>query len=1321
MQNREKDTRNVSPKSASNKRTSSPLEYNTRITRPCLSQPAPSLGGVPYWSLAPRDLSVASSVSGLPAPPFSASAILTDIGICVRMQNVHLTNVHSQRGLSTMPLPLTQASPKKQLNSCHLNPHALLNANTNSKMIINNNQNLSCDIIPSCCNFSKFQKVSDIITNGEKFTVSDFSTKQKPPENNVNGLENERVPNNVEMSRNHSSKNIPCGSVKQAIAPLQQSDTPLPRNSISKCKMDDDSTIAISRQSAAITSPVHQKNQLQNNHCLNQKEQQNIETVPSPKPCKDTQGDRRENIDTIATPPPKKKWIRHYMMAEEPCRNGEHPLASQPPSSYLLISAKNENGTASGAVTSTQLSDQVNSNSKAENCDPFLHHCNNKINNANNKTEIGSKCRPADQVLPSLQPTSSPPSALNAAYPPGSSRLLVTPSSRSPLPYTPPSKIKKITPLTPPPTSSRKLVEITRTRSSSLSSTNFTANVGSGAVSLAPVTGATHQTPMGLSTVVAAGTAATAAEGATAVAATSLLHSRIVANGGGGGNVLANSGTEDSSQSSLNLSSSGYLSGSSANSSVGVSSSSSNLNISNSSTSSLTPATVAGLGNLNGNGANEHQLPGQAAATTGRRRTTSTNSSGPCILRAGTREVHNKLEKHRRAHLKECFEQLKVQLQLHDEERKKTSNLAILGAAYRHVMSLKKKGRELEQQVEQLAKEKINYQKRILNLKRELSARHDFDFSSVPSDSEMMQGERDSLSDTLSSARGSATRYSSSSSLSSATTVPSPSGSGSGNMTQSGLTTRAISPQVSMPTSLSTITTLHTPPSPSNHPHHIHQQQMSKSMNPDTIIGNSVPLSLTTKQMPRSSPTPSTPSPSSSSMNGIPPSSPNVSSSGSPSSISMSSLSTSPPIIIPQSPLGGTLGGSATSPAPVPISLKITNVPNGVKVPQTASIISSLSTSSQHIPPSSSPLFSSSASNLTIISSTTNNSLGSSLASMTVAPVATSSPPVLNYTTSENSILSATPLTTATTINSGMPLNLNASASLPHVQIVHAGKNGICRKPNDFHEPSIISASIVATQQPQHQSHSSVSGVSASQIIVTNNASTATTITTKEKISESGEQHGTKCINLVNSIPLTSLDQATLSSSVIFPMLSDFNSQSIRFPPRIAFEVQQQPRNPPTSTARLLVGAATAVSTPSRTGPGVGSAVVNSTESARLPGGAEVNILPPNGKMALLNNGIALKGADGVGTNGRAVHVVTPIQPRIPIVVSQTHLAQLPNVNLTVAGRQLPMINTQYLNSMEPPVVVAVTNNQTASTLSSVPNTATSVAVATATANGGVS
>lgn len=65
----------------------------------------------------------------------------------------------------------------------------------------------------------------------------------------------------------------------------------------------------------------------------------------------------------------------------------------------------------------------------------------------------------------------------------------------------------------------------------------------------------------------------------------------------------------------------------------------------------------------------------------------STHVSGtqrsPCILRADTREVHNKLEKNRRAHLKDCFEQLKKELPYQDE--KKTSNLSILGNAFRTV------------------------------------------------------------------------------------------------------------------------------------------------------------------------------------------------------------------------------------------------------------------------------------------------------------------------------------------------------------------------------------------------------------------------------------------------------------------------------------------------------------------------------------------------------------------------------------------------------------------------------------------------------------
>ncbi|CAD6236137.1 GSCOCG00008067001-RA-CDS, partial [Cotesia congregata] len=54
-----------------------------------------------------------------------------------------------------------------------------------------------------------------------------------------------------------------------------------------------------------------------------------------------------------------------------------------------------------------------------------------------------------------------------------------------------------------------------------------------------------------------------------------------------------------------------------------------------------------------------------------------------CVIRSGTREVHNKLEKNRRAHLKECFELLKKQLPAQDE--KKSSNLSILHAANRHI------------------------------------------------------------------------------------------------------------------------------------------------------------------------------------------------------------------------------------------------------------------------------------------------------------------------------------------------------------------------------------------------------------------------------------------------------------------------------------------------------------------------------------------------------------------------------------------------------------------------------------------------------------
>ncbi|KAF7669091.1 hypothetical protein LDENG_00252040 [Lucifuga dentata] len=86
---------------------------------------------------------------------------------------------------------------------------------------------------------------------------------------------------------------------------------------------------------------------------------------------------------------------------------------------------------------------------------------------------------------------------------------------------------------------------------------------------------------------------------------------------------------------------------------------------------------------------------------------------------AGTREVHNKLEKNRRAHLKECFETLKKNVPNIDV--KKTSNLSVLRSALRYIQTLKRKEKEYEHEMERLAREKIATQQRLAELKNELS------------------------------------------------------------------------------------------------------------------------------------------------------------------------------------------------------------------------------------------------------------------------------------------------------------------------------------------------------------------------------------------------------------------------------------------------------------------------------------------------------------------------------------------------------------------------------------------------------------------------
>jgi len=81
-----------------------------------------------------------------------------------------------------------------------------------------------------------------------------------------------------------------------------------------------------------------------------------------------------------------------------------------------------------------------------------------------------------------------------------------------------------------------------------------------------------------------------------------------------------------------------------------------------------------------------------------------------------TREVHNRLEKNRRAHLKMCFDELAVECDL---DPKKASNLTVIRSAYKCIMSLRRKERENERNLAALVQEKIRRQNLLEELKRE--------------------------------------------------------------------------------------------------------------------------------------------------------------------------------------------------------------------------------------------------------------------------------------------------------------------------------------------------------------------------------------------------------------------------------------------------------------------------------------------------------------------------------------------------------------------------------------------------------------------------
>ncbi|XP_055703142.1 uncharacterized protein LOC129801810 isoform X2 [Phlebotomus papatasi] len=664
-------------------------------------------------------------------------------------------------------------------------------------------------------------------------------------------------------------------------------------------------------------------------------------------------------------------------------------------------------------------------------------------------------------------------------------------------------------------------------------------------------------------------------------------------------------GGEDSSQSSLNLNggSSGYLSGSSVNSVSG-------LNLSATGANGINTGTVATVA-LNGTTTMEQiQLQVQAAPT-GRRRTTSTNSNGgtqrsPCILRAGTREVHNKLEKNRRAHLKECFEQLKKQLPQMPEE-KKTSNLSILSAAIRYIQTLKRKERELEHEMERLAKEKISSQQRIIVLKRELSSQYEnIDFSTILPESDAPTNsirERESSTEpSMPPGSSTSVRYGSTSSLASITNAASPSPGQIG------------SPVMASPTRKSTV---------SPHP--------ASSGSSHTVV--------TTKHL--------------------------------------YSTTTAPLVTDP------TTGGLVTSTAvkiAMPGATAFSN-------PQSIATIGAI-----------------------------------------------------NFTTADG--LSPGMLTAT---NATMPLNLNSSHHSQALQIISTasgkdlvGKNGI-RTQSELRDNSPPSLVINGKEQPKLD-------------LLTNAAASATKLDTEPP---------TKVIKLINgSIALASMDkeskiipssQLTLSqmmsgsSLVVSPIPFLTPSQSLRvigsspnglatieLSPASPARAQTHHTVPQTGGAQLhkllATGQAPGATTTMVSTSGVSASVSSVTpELARLPGGAELNILPagPNGtiyrgqsgKLAIMNNGITLKGSDTTSANNRAVHVVTPIQSNstplsglTPIVVSQgqgaaslAHIiastsqlaGKVVTTPLSVNGQGLPLVpGTQYLSTtVMKPMVVAMASS----------------------------
>ncbi|XP_058825104.1 mucin-5AC isoform X2 [Topomyia yanbarensis] len=814
----------------------------------------------------------------------------------------------------------------------------------------------------------------------------------------------------------------------------------------------------------------------------------------------------------------------------------------------------------------------------------------------------------------------------------------------------------------------------------------------------------------------------------------------------------------DDSQSSLNLSngSSGYITSSSANTSSSL-----NLSGSNSGSSPL-PITLNGGVITSSHGSNSPSLPhdlvivqqqqqlshlvqtGQLGLTStntllgqiptgGRRRTTSSNSNG-----VGTREVHNKLEKNRRAHLKECFEQLKKQLTLQPDE-KKTSNLSILHAAIRHIQLLKRREREYEHDMERLAKEKIAAQNRILLLKRELSQWGDVDFSRLAADTEVIPGsssvqsDRDLLNDPPGIAPGrNGIRYSSSSSLSSVATTASLS-----NLplqtTISPVVMSGSSPLRASPPMSSLSATNRSSNSPAAMPLSLTTKGSPNVSVADTHNGISSPLKLSTGTLPNGFNL-STTSSSSSCRTNIT----NVSTIG--NGFSGTTTSTALPLIVG----GNNLTALSQSQLFTPVTATILTTGGGTSIqslPLNLNVTSSVtngSTHSHHVPVSAVNGVSSSSSGLQIIGTTANGTtIPAGLVSSTTGKELINGTllPKNGFRTEGNKIeIIATSSNGSSTLDPPATkviklVNGNTIVGLTSVdKVVQQG--GIVVSP----------IQLLTSAQGLRVIQQSQNGLATIELSTPANVQSQSN-QAQRTIGGNGSFNGTN--SSTNSLHLSSHPSNQSSQTTTHQQIQQMTGAQLH--KLLLSSTNAHGLNGFTSSSNNTNNGTNIVSSTAFSNGPVSTTTIT-PELARLPGGAELNILPVGtnsatalplyrttgqpGKLAFVNaisasngGGLTLKGTECTTSNtGRtAVHVVTPIQTSsgqlsglTPVVVSRyDHSTTLPALFTTASGPQtstqlgkvvktvgqspsgLPLIaatpNAQYLNTVLKPTVTTAT------------------------------